>query len=702
MSHAENTGLTEDRRLLQRRKRFRLSSKISKLAELLPSDVLPQRRSQHGIIAAASSFIMQLLDQKNQAENYVIHNLFIIADEVKRLKDHIASLEARCQQLSGECEKSLPVVLSDSKDEQTLEDFTNSIQGALPSDCSTVKNEQKKEPSGVRPHAAPCVILINSSAKARRRRIQNPLYPTVRNCRAIVPKPEKDLELDVDNKPVEEDLSTLSVGNDQPVQLSLSKNDQLVNDRFSVKQFLKPISNENNENVALDVPLNNANFRMKTANAAASNVTLVSNVVDDRSLRTDVSVQTENLVAVQERDFQDCKDTATSPLTFTAVEESNLDNDHHHGQTVQQQQNQQQHRHSVAMLLDQDPILEEQVERDLYYQRYSTANLLYNPFKETAAQSETIFTSENLTSNTNPLTVASTEEQLLMVNSGNADSNTKDIASYTAARSTTSAPFNYNFECGSFYPQTLSTVSGSSYFPSIDSLIGQNGDFVSQSRQQTSATVLNTGNTNAAGRSISNFSIEFLHNADNTTNDHANYGKFQNDTFNNAATIESRSFQMFDDMQPIGEFSQTAWYNNNNGYPVEQRFSANPATYCNVSTSSSKYCNRSSGKLQNFQIKSIFPEVCFLHTNDEATNNNNTHLPVQSNSQQVAPMQLDMTIQYNNSVGTTSQYHHNNFTCESLIADDRKKNSSSLNILSSSATLNNCENIYNSSYSCLA
>ncbi|KRZ45414.1 hypothetical protein T4C_10640 [Trichinella pseudospiralis] len=686
MSHAENTGLTEDRRLLQRRKRFRLSSKISKLAELIPSDVLPPRRSQHGIIAAACNFIMQLLDQKNQAENY--------ADEVKRLKDHIASLEARCQQLSAECEKSSSVVLSDSKDEQTLEDFTNSIQGALPSDCSTVKNEQKKESSEVRPHAAPCVILINSSAKARRRRIQNPLYPTVRNCRAIVPKPDKDLELDIDNKPVEEDLPTLSVRNDQPVQLSLSKNDQLVNDvcRFSVKQFLKPKSNENNENVALDGPLNNANFRMKTANIA-SNVTLVGNVVDHRSLRTDVSIQTEKLVAVQERDFQDCKDTATSPLTFTAVEESNLDNGHHHGQTVQQQQNQLQH--SVAMLLDQDPILEEQVERDLYYQRYSTANLLYNPFKETAAQSETIFTSENLTSNTNPLTMASTEEQLLMVNSGNADSNTKDIASCTAARSTTAVPFNYNFECGSFYPQTLSTVSGSSYFPSIDSLIGQNGDYVNQSRQQTSATVLNTGNTSATGRSISNFSIEFLHNADNTTNDHANYGKFQSDAFNNGAMIESRSFQMFDDMQPIGEYSQTAWYNNNSGYPVEQRFSANPATYCNVSTPSSKYCNRSSGKLQNFQIKSIFPEVCFLHTNDDATNNNN-------NSQQVAPMQMDMPIQYNNSVGTTSQYHHNNFSCESLIADDRKKNNSSLNILSSSAALHNCENIYNSSYGCLA
>ncbi|XP_003369424.1 hypothetical protein Tsp_04839 [Trichinella spiralis] len=646
MSHAKNTGLPEDRRLLQRRKRFRLSSKISKLAELLPSDILPPRRSQHGIIAAACSFIVQLLDQKNQAENYVIHYLFIIADEVKRLKDHIASLEARCQQLSAECEK---------------------------------------KPSGVRSHAAPCVILINSSTKARRRRIQNPLYPTVRNCRAIVPKPDKDLELDVDNKPVEEDLPTLSVVNDQRVQLSLSKNDQLVTDQFSVKRFLKPKSNENNENVALDVPLNNANFRMKTANAA-SHVTLVSNVVGHRSLRTDVSVQTENLVAVQEQDFQDCKDTATSPLTFTAVEMSNLDNDHH-GQTVQQQQNQQQHRHSVAMLLDQDPVLEEQVERDLYYQRYNTANLLYNPFKETAAQSETVFTSENLTSNTNLLTAASTEEQFLMVNSGNAaDSNAKDIASCTAARSA-AAPFNYNFECGSFYQQTLSTVSGSSYFPSIDSLIGQNGDFVSQSRQQTSATKLNTGNTNAAGRSISNFSIEFLHNTDNTANDHANYGKFQSDTFNNGATIESRSFQMFDDLPPIGEFSQTAWYNNNSGYPVEQRFSANPITYCNVPMPSSKYCNRSS--------------VFFLHANDEATNNNNSHLPVPSNSQQVGPMQLDMTIQYNNSVGT-SQYHHNNFTCESLIADDRKKDNSSLNILSSSETLNNCENIYNSSYNCLA
>ncbi|KRX75085.1 hypothetical protein T06_13993 [Trichinella sp. T6] len=697
MSHA-NTGLPEDRRLLQRRKRFRLSSKISKLAELLPSDILPPRRSQHGIIAAACSFIVQLLDQKNQAENYVIHNLFIIADEVKRLKDHIASLEARCQQLSSECEKSSPVVLSDSKDKQTLEDCTNSIQGALASDCSTVKNEQKK-PSGVRSHAAPCVILINSSTKARRRRIQNPLYPTVRNCRAIVPKPDKDLELDVDNKPVEENLPTLSVVNEQRVQLSLSKNDQLVTDQFSVKRFLKPKSNENNENVALDVPLNNANFRMKIANAA-SHVTLVNNVVGHRSLRTDVSVQTENLVAVREQDFQDCKDTATSPLTFTVVEMSNLDNDHH-GQTVQQQQNQQQHRHSVAMLLDQDPVLEEQVERDLYYQRYNTANLLYNPFKETAAQSETIFTSENLTSNTNPLTAASSEEQLLMVNSGNAaDSNAKDIASFTAARSA-AAPFNYNFECGSFYQQTLSTVTGSSYFPSIDSLIGQNGDFVSQSRQQTSATMLNTGNTNAAGRSISNFSIEFLHNTDNTANDHANYGKFQSDTFNNGATIESRSFQMFDDLPPIGEFSQTAWYNNNSGYPVEQRFSANPITYCNVPMPSSKYCNRSSGKLQNFQIKSIFPEVFFLHTNDEATNNNNSHLPVPSNSQQVEPMQLDMTIQYNNSVGT-SQYHHNNFTCESLIANDRKKDNSSSNILSSSETLNNCENIYSSSYNCLA
>ncbi|OUC40902.1 hypothetical protein D917_03726 [Trichinella nativa] len=651
MSHAKNTGLPEDRRLLQRRKRFRLSSKISKLAELLPSDILPPRRSQHGIIAAACSFIVQLLDQKNQAENY--------ADEVKRLKDHIASLEARCQQLSSECEKSSPVVLSDSKDKQTLEDCTNSIQGDLASDCSTVKNEQKK-PSGVRSHAAPCVILINSSTKARRRRIQNPLYPTVRNCRAIVPKPDKDLELDVDNKPVEEDLPTLSVVNEQRVQLSLSKNDQLVTDQFSVKRFLKPKSNENNENVALDVPLNNANFRMKIANAA-SHVTLVNNVVGHRSLRTDVSVQTENLVAVREQDFQDCKDTATSPLAFTVVEMSNLDNDHH-GQTVQQQQNQQQHRHSVAMLLDQDPVLEEQVERDLYYQRYNTANLLYNPFKETAAQSETIFTS--------------------------------------AARSA-AAPFNYNFECGSFYQQTLSTVTGSSYFPSIDSLIGQNGDFVSQSRQQTSATMLNTGNTNAAGRSISNFSIEFLHNTDNTANDHANYGKFQSDTFNNGATIESRSFQMFDDLPPIGEFSQTAWYNNNSGYPVEQRFSANPITYCNVPMPSSKYCNRSSGKLQNFQIKSIFPEVFFLHTNDEATNNNNSHLPVPSNSQQVEPMQLDMTIQYNNSVGT-SQYHHNNFTCESLIANDRKKDNSSLNILSSSETLNNCENIYNSSYNCLA